>query len=156
MDVLFLKKINERKYDDIRGLTQIFYYADHNAIEMVISKTTFNEIQATSNKAKRGKLLNYCSELWNYFHILIENDFTNPGLEVKYYEEFLSDKGLSHLSDINDRRLIIEALFYKCDVFCTRDYKTILRHRLSLQKHIPLEILTPVEWCLRYKYKRAY
>ncbi len=59
------EKINERIYNDIRGLAQIFYYADHNAIEMVISKTTFNEIQATSNKVKREKLLNYCSELWN-------------------------------------------------------------------------------------------
>lgn len=35
----------------------------------------------------------------------------------------------------NDRRLIVEGLFYKRDILCTRDYYTILRYRDQLQKH---------------------
>jgi predicted nucleic acid-binding protein len=148
--------VNDRAYDDIRAMMRIFYYADHNAIEMIISKTTFQEINATADQEKKDKLKKYCDELWTYFHYLIDDDYTAPGVEVKYYEEYLLDKGLGKLSDANDRQLIIEALFYKCDIFCTRDWKTILKHRQLLKQNIPLEILTPLEWCLRYEYKKAY
>jgi len=148
--------VNDRVYEDILAMCQIFIYADHNAIEMIISNTTFLEVEATANTQKRKDLVNFCSDLWEYFHLLIEDDYTIPGVEVKYYEEFLMDKGLNKLNGAVDRKLIIEALFYKCDIFCTRDYKTILKHRLHLKKAIPLEILTPMEWCERYSYVKAY
>jgi hypothetical protein len=148
--------INDRTYDDICAMMRIFHYADHNAIEMIISNTTFTEINATADQEKREKLKMYCDDLWNYFHHLIGDDFKSPGIEVKYYEEYLLDKGLGQLSGSNDRKLIIEALFYKCDIFCTRDWKTILKHRKILKSNVPLEILTPTEWCLRYEYIKAY
>lgn len=150
------ESINDRTYDDICAMMRIFHYADHNAIEMIISKTTFQEINATADPEKKERLKTYCNELWQYFNSLIEDDFTVPGVEVKYYEEYLFDKGLGQLSDPNDRKLIIEALFYKCDIFCTRDWKTILKHRQLLKQKVPLEILTPIEWCSRYEYKKAY
>ncbi len=148
--------INDRVFDDIQALKWIFRIADQNPIKMIISKTTFQEIQATPDQEKRNKLEMYCNALWNYFHYMIEGDFTSPGIEVQYYEEYLLSKGLNNLIDINDRKLIIEALFYGCDIFCTRDWKTMLKHRIMLKKSIPLEILTPMEWCLRYNYKKAY
>lgn len=153
-------KINQntssRIFDDIQALMYIFQISNHNAIEMIISRTTLQEIQATTDSFKRDKLELYCNELWDYFHFLIDGDFRTPGIEVKYYEEFLMEKGLNTLIDPNDRKLVIEALFYKCDIFCTRDWKTILKHRLRLKNKIPLEIITPIEWCLRYEFKKAY
>jgi predicted nucleic acid-binding protein len=149
-------RFKDRIYDDIRAITQIFYYADHNAIEMVVTHTTFQEIEATADLRKREALANFYSGLREYGLELIGDDYRFPGVEVQYYEQYLMDKGLNYLKDANDRRLLIEALFYKCDIFCTRDYHTILKHRLHLQKAIPLEILTPTEWCNRYSNIRAY
>lgn len=148
--------VNDRTYNDIIAIAQIFYFADHNAIEMIISNTTFKEVEATTDDEKRQKLIDYCSALWEYYHELIGSDYTIPGVEVKYYEEYLIDKGLNFIEGANDRRLIIEALFYKCDIFCTRDYYTILKYREHLQKNIPIQILTPLEWCNRYSYIKAY
>lgn len=124
-NVAIPESINNRTCQDISAIAQIFYYANHNGIEMVISKTTFKEIEATTDENKRKKLIDYCSDLWEYFHELIGDDYLVPGVEVKYYEEYLIDKGLSFIDGLTDRRLIIEALFYKCDIFCTRDYYTI-------------------------------
>lgn len=148
--------INDRTYDDILAMRRILYYADHNPIEMIISQTTFREIQATADPVKKEKLEIFCSDLWQYFHQLIDNDYRVPGVEVKYYEEYLLDKGLNKLIDANDRKLVVEALFYKCDIFCTRDWRTVLKHRRDLIKKIPIEILTPIEWCMRYEYIKAY
>lgn len=72
-------------------------------------------------------------------HFLIEDDFTIPGIEVKYFEEYLLDKGMNYLVDANDRKLLIEALFYKCDIFSARDWKTILKFRTELKDKIPIE-----------------
>jgi len=65
------------------------------------------------------------------------------GVSISYFEEYLLDKGLDKLIGPNDRKLVIEALCYKCDVFCTRDLKTILSQRTYLSKIFPLQILTP-------------
>lgn len=147
---------NQRVYADIRSIAQIHYYADHNAIEMAISRTTFSEVTATSNTEKRAALLNYCGDLKRYFHDLIGDDYTFPGYNTKYFLEYLSNRGLEHLPDPNDRLLMVEALFYKCDIFCTRDYRAILKYRTLLKKAIPMKILTPFEWCNRYSYIKAY
>ncbi len=148
--------VSERVYDDLQAIARIFNYASHNAIEMIISKTTFEEVNATKDLAKRQKLDDYCKELWTYFHLLIEEDFTPPGIQVKYFEEFLSEKGLKYLGDASDRKLLVEALFYKCDIFCTRDWSTILKYREQLKEGIPIQLLTPIEWYFRYSYKKAY
>jgi hypothetical protein len=52
---------------------------------------------------------------------------------------------LDVLPDIEDRLLICDAIIYKCDCFCTRDWKTILRNRSHL-KSLPVDIITPTEW----------
>jgi len=61
------ERINDCTYDDICAMMRIFYYADHNAIEMIISNTTFIEINATQDQEKKDKLKTYCNDLWNYF-----------------------------------------------------------------------------------------
>ena len=147
--------INERIFNDINAIKIIYYYADHNPIEMIVSQTTLQEISATEDAAKKQKLVNYYDELCVHFHYLID-DLEMPGIQTKYYEEYLWDKGLKHLHDAGDRRLIAEAIMCNCDIFCTRDWKTILKHRLLLKEKIPLEILTPMEWYVRYHQQKAY
>jgi len=147
------ENLNNRIYYDLLGIIRIFHYANHNAIEMAVSKTTFNEISATKDNIKRKQLETYCNEISQYFHYLVDDDYTKPSVLAKYTEEYLLERGLDKLIDPNDRRLIVEALFYKCDVFCTRDWRTILSQRKALRDVIPLQILTPLEWCERYHYK---
>ena len=130
---------DERTYYDICSLSQLFHWSYHsNPVEMVISSTTFAEVNATKDTELRERLLRYCWDLDRNFRYLIQDDFKEPGIEVEYYEEYLIEKGLEHLIDKNDRKLIIESLFFKCDVFCTRDWKTILKHRVKLKKKLPL------------------
>jgi hypothetical protein len=57
----------------------------------------------------------------------------------------LSSGILDVLPDAADRVLICDAVVYNCDAFCTRDWRTILKHR-DLLKDLPLKILTPAEW----------
>ncbi|MCC7159524.1 MAG: hypothetical protein IT281_08300 [Ignavibacteria bacterium] len=102
---------------------------------------------------KRKQLKAYCNEISQYFHYLVDGDFAKPDILTKHTEEYLLERGLDKLVDPNDRSLIVEALFYKCDVFCTRDWRTILSQRKALREILPLQILTPIEWCERYHYK---
>jgi len=57
----------------------------------------------------------------------------------------LSSGMLDILRDISDRVLICDAVVYNCDAFRTRDWRTILKHRDTLQD-LPLRIITPNEW----------
>ena len=47
-----------------------------------------------------------------------------------------------------DRVLVCEAIVYRCKLFCTRDWTTILKHRTDL-KELPLDIVTPAEWWMK-------
>ena len=64
---------------------------------------------------------------------------------LKRRESILASGILDVLPDIADRVLICDAVVYNCDAFCTRDWRTIIRHRDSL-KDLPLKIITPDEW----------
>jgi hypothetical protein len=59
--------------------------------------------------------------------------------------ELLASGALDILPDLEDRSLVCDAIVYRCDCFCTRDWKTILKHRDEL-KGLPIEIVTPTEW----------
>ena len=52
---------------------------------------------------------------------------------------------LALLPDVADRVLICDALVYRCDLFCTKDWGTILKYRTELEG-LPIEIVTPTEW----------
>ena len=57
----------------------------------------------------------------------------------------VDSKCLAALSQRADRILVAHAAAYGCDAFCTRDYKTILRHREKLSA-VGLRFLSPTEW----------
>lgn len=60
----------------------------------------------------------------------------------------LASGALDVLPDFADRVLVCDAIAYRCDLFCTQDWSTILKHRESLQG-IGLEVVTPSEWWRR-------
>ena len=60
----------------------------------------------------------------------------------------LANDTLDVLPDLFDKVLICDAVVYNCDLFCTRDWTTILRHRAELSG-LPIEIVSPVEWWAR-------
>jgi len=136
----------DRICSDILALSTIHYFANHNPIELIVSSTVLQEVQATNKQQKRVAMQQYCSELSRRFNHLVNEDTTVNGRQLQYFEEFLLEKGLDILTNKNDRRLILEALLWKCDIFCTRDYRTILKHRGRLKKLIPIQPLTPSEW----------
>jgi hypothetical protein len=116
------ERLNDRLYHDLLGIRQIFRYANHNTIEIVVSETSFAETRETKDAAKRRKLEIYCNDIFQSFQSLVEDDFTKHSIQKKYLQEYLIERGFNKLIDANDRSLIIEALIYKCDVFCTRDW----------------------------------
>jgi predicted nucleic acid-binding protein len=137
--------VNDRLQSDIYAMYQILMLGQRNGLDVIISPTTFDEILNTKDEAKREKLYQYCSELWQYFHELMAQEVAISEIEIKLIKEYLDAKCFSLLPGENDKRLIIEALFYKCEYFCTRDWKTILKHRDKLGK-IPIKFITPSEW----------
>jgi hypothetical protein len=86
-------------------------------------------------------------ELWQYWRSTIEqaNDLPNFIEAEDIRVRTLISDYLSCLPDVADRVLICDALLYRCDLFCTRDWTTVLKHRAEL-RGLPIEIVTPSEW----------
>jgi hypothetical protein len=137
--------LNVRVRMDIFALYQIFEIARRNPIEIVVSKTNFEEILRTNDREKRSNLLSYCTEIWHYFKSSTKQEFEISEKDLKLAEGFLKEKDFLKITDQNDRRLLLESLYFKCDHFCTRDWRTILKHR-ELVTQIPIKIITPWEW----------
>lgn len=136
--------ITDRLQEDIYAMYHILALGQRSGLNAVISPMTFEEIMATTDEGKRDELLAYCGELWTYLH-----EFTPeveiPNMEAHLTKEYLENKCFSLLPGESDKKLIIEALYYKCDYFCTRDWNTILKHRDKL-KDIPIKFIRPCEW----------
>lgn len=136
--------ITNRLQEDVYAMYHILALGQRSGLNVVISPMTFEEIMATMDKGKRNELAAYCSELRAYFHEFIP-EVSIPATEAHLIKEFLETKCFSLLQGENDKKLVIEALYYKCDYFCTRDWNTILKHRGKL-KDIPIKFIRPCEW----------
>jgi hypothetical protein len=86
-------------------------------------------------------------ELWQYWRSVVASDDALPSFieadELRV--RTLTSGYLSVLPDVADRVLVCDALVYRCDLFCTRDWTTILKHRDDLAG-LPIGIVTPSEW----------
>lgn len=116
------------------------YTTGHLAFwKFTVSERVWKEVAATNDSVRRSKLEGWLAELWEYQgggcrrQVLTRARVT----EIR--------RSVSVLPDHVDRELIIDAVRYGCDAFCTNDRRTILRHR-GLLKECPLEIMSPVEW----------
>jgi len=114
---------------------------------MAVSPYTYSEIAATRDSARLSQLDSWFQELWQYWRSVVGSDEDLPTfIEADELRVRMLTSGyLSVLPDIADRVLRCDALAYRCDLFCTRDWTTILKHRGDLIE-LPFEIVTPAEW----------
>jgi len=139
--------LSKRQLQDIDAFCKIFLAGKRAFWQVAISPFTYKEIISTHNANKRYYLQNWFMEVWHYWLGILEEANDLPSfVEAEHTKiELLSSGILDVIPDIEDRLLICDAIVYKCDCFCTRDWRTILKHRDHLGG-LPIKILTPSEW----------
>ena len=146
-DGVSLPPVSPREATDIEALRCIYVLGRRAMWQLAISPYTYAEIAQTRDQERLGGLHLWFQELWQYWRSTIEQNNDLPSFieaEDIRVRTLISDY-LSCLPDVADRVLICDALVYRCDLFCTRDWTTILKHRSTL-RGLPLEIVTPAEW----------
>jgi hypothetical protein len=142
-----LPPVGPREVADIEALRDLFVVGQRAMWQLAISPYTYSEIARTRDEARLRHLHVWFQELWQYWRSTIEQNNDLPDFieaEDVRVRTLISDY-LSCLPDVADRVLICDALVYRCDLFCTRDWTTILKHRTALSG-LPIEIVTPAEW----------
>ena len=139
--------LSQRTKDDINALYNIFLVGERASWQLAISPFTYKEIVSTRDDSQRYYLEKWFSDVWDYWISVLEEDDDLPSFrEAEQLKiRLLSSGALDALPDIEDRVLICDALAYNCDCFCTRDFRTILKHRKELDP-LSIQILTPTEW----------
>jgi hypothetical protein len=132
-------------FDDLMALEAIFSRGKRAAWQLAISPITYGETANTRDDVRRRDLLGWFNELWLYWREIFERDGLSDAFADSLINLFVQSGDLSVLPDIADRCLIAHAIAYNCDAFCTRDHKTILRHRQKLE-NLPIRFLSPCEW----------
>lgn len=138
---------NQRVARDIEAMSDIMFVGKRAMWQLAISPHTYQEIAATRDAGRRYQLESWFEDLWQYWSgIIHENDDLPSFVEAEDVRVRLLGSGiLDVLPDMADRVLVCDAVVYRCDVFCTQDRATILKHRDHLSE-LPLRIVTPVEW----------
>ena len=138
---------SDRLYADVIALQAIFDTGSRAFWQLAISPLTYREITRTEDPKKSKELQSWFFEIWDYWRQFLHSAHNLPSFSEAEEERLslLSSGILEILPDIADRVLLSDAVVYRCDAFCTRDWSTILRHRDEL-KQLPLKILTPSEW----------
>lgn len=87
------------------------------------------------------------SDTWHYWQrtICSDNDLPSFVEAEEIRVRLLASGSLDALSDMGDRVLVCDAVVYRCELFCTRDWRTVLQLRDDL-RGLPLSIVTPAEW----------
>jgi hypothetical protein len=147
-----LPPLGPREAADIEALRDLFVTGQRAMWQLAISPHTYSEIARTRDEGQLLKLYLWFQELWQYWRSTVEQNNDLPSFieaeEVRV--RTLSSGHLSCLPDVADRVLLCDALVYRCDLFCTRDWATILKHRTALSG-LPIEIVTPAEWWARIR-----
>lgn len=138
---------SDRVRDDIDALYNIFLTGRRASWQLAISPYTYSELIRTRAFAHRRQLTLWFEDLSaSWISIIHENDDLPSFIEGEDTRvHLLSSPAFNCLPDISDRALICDAIVYRCELFCTRDWSTILKHRSKL-KELPIEIVTPAEW----------
>lgn len=139
--------LSERVVKDIEAFYSIFLTGKRASWQLAVSPFTCKEVIGTKDRAKRYYVENWFMDVWDYWlRILQENNDLPSFVEAEHIKIKLLLSGiLDILPDIEDRVLICDAIVYKCDCFCTRDWETILKYRDYLVS-LPIKIVTPTEW----------
>jgi hypothetical protein len=142
-----LPPVPPRDAADIDALRNLFIVGQRAMWQLAVSPYTYSEIARTRDKGRLGHLHLWFQELWHYWRSTIEeNNDLRSFIEAEDVRvRTLISEYLSCLPNVADRVLISDALVYRCDLFCTRDWTSILKHRTELSG-LPIEIVTPAEW----------
>ena len=136
--------LDEQMREDIDALRNIFLIGSRANWQIIVSPLVLNELSATSDERLRRLLVGYGQEFLSLNRIngLTDDEYRHANDLSRRLED---SRWLKVLPDKNDRRLIGQAVGFGCDVFCTRDLKTIHSKRQNLEP-LNLRILTPIEW----------
>jgi len=132
---------------DILALYSIYMTAQRAAWQLAISPHTYHELLNTNEPNRRYYLENWFFEIWDYWQEIIRNNDGLPSFNEaeRTRVDLLSSGALDPLPDLADRILLLDAIVYRCGLFCTRDRRTIIKQRDDLA-HISVPIVTPAEW----------
>ena len=144
--------VNARVAEDIYALRNLFLTGQRAGWQLAVSPFTYSEIAATHDVKKLSQLDLWFQELWQYWRSVVDSDNGFPSfIEAEEIRVRMLTSGyLSILPDVADRVLLCDALVYRCDLFCTRDWTTVLKHRDNLSG-LPIRIVTPSEWWVSVK-----
>lgn len=138
-------ELSESDRLNVISLQALFVTGQRVSWEIAISPITYHEVMATRQAGRRADLLNWFNELWIYWREIVAED---EGISDYLAEQKAQDVHLARrlhcFPDQADRQLIAHAIAYKCDVFCTRDVRTILRRR-DRAGDIPIRLISPAE-----------
>lgn len=142
-----LEALSKRVIRDIQAFYNIFLTGKRASWQLALSPFTYKEVISTENPTKRYYLDSWFMDVWNYWLGVLEESIDVPSfVEAEHTRVKLLSSGiLDILSDIEDRILLCDAIVYRCDCFCTRDWNTILKYRGHLAS-LPIKIITPTEW----------
>lgn len=138
---------NERVARDVEALRNIFMVGQRANWQLAVSPLTYKEVISTADSHRQMFLKRWFFEIWHHWQAILKEQDDLPSFreaEQTRVELLASDK-LDLLPGIEDRMLICDSIVYRCEGFCTRDWKTILKHRSSLST-LPVAILAPHEW----------
>jgi hypothetical protein len=132
-------------HDDVTALEGIFFTGKRAGWQLAISPITYREIINTRSDFRRADLLRWLNEIWLYWREIFYQEALSDDCADSLVERFVESTPVAVLPDVADRALIAHAIAYKCDGFCTRDQRTILRYQDKLHE-LRLQFLSPFEW----------
>ena len=137
-----------RKRQDVDALHNIFLTGRRAMWQFVISPRTYEEVGRTSNPQRQSELCCWFFQLWHYWQTITDevSDLPSPEEVADLRRRLLASGMFDILPQADDRALLCDAIVCRCDAFCTRDWKTILRYRRELERKFQILILTPTEW----------
>lgn len=139
--------LGDRARADVDALYNIFLTGQRAMWQLAISAHTYQEVIQTRDPHRRQQLEAWFGEIWRYWRgIINDNDDLPNFIEAEHLRwQLLASSALDVLPDLADRVLLCDAVVYRCELFCTRDWTTILKHRSELPD-FPVHIVTPMEW----------
>jgi hypothetical protein len=131
--------------EDIMCLRHVFYVGSRAYWDIVASPKTVEELSNTHDDDMRNELMEYGIGLVGQGAGSGSED--EDGRHAASLGRRLRESSmLRALPHANDRELIGHAVGFGCDVFCTRDRKSIYNKRHHVAHILPLRIMTPQDW----------
>jgi len=139
--------LTEYQRSDIDALYNLFLTGQRASWQLAISPHTYSEVTTTTDPRRRESLESWFFEIWHYWQDILRNQDDLPSFKEAedIRVRLLASDAFQCLPQLADRVLLADAVVYRCDCFCTRDWDTIIKHRDRL-KIINMPILTPTEW----------